>query len=111
MPVQIQVRHKWNLTPGEARDLQLKLSERVERKGRRPRIRTAADAGRRSLRSGRETREIERLAEGSPAGQCHFPYRNFGCNSDTSFAILRWQYFTSRIIGLSERAGRTGPVE
>ncbi|MGB6198663.1 MAG: deoxyribonuclease V [Candidatus Acidiferrales bacterium] len=44
MKVQIRVRHTWNLTPGEARDLQLKLRSRVELKDRLPRIRTVAGA-------------------------------------------------------------------
>jgi deoxyribonuclease V len=44
MPVQIRVRHKWSLTPAEARDLQLKLRARVELKDRLPRIRTVAGA-------------------------------------------------------------------
>jgi deoxyribonuclease V len=91
MPVQIRVRHKWNLTPGEARDLQLKMRESVERKDRLPRIRTVAGADvafelpeRRSWESGTgraiagvvlyefpEMKEIERVHAVQPL---RFPY-------------------------------------
>jgi len=91
MKMQLKVRHKWNLTPAEARALQLKLRARVEREDRLPRIRTVAGADvafelpeRRSWESGRgrtiagvvlyrfpEMEEIERVSAVRPLG---FPY-------------------------------------
>ena len=42
--MQLHLRHRWNLTPGEARALQTKLRSRVERTDRLPQIRTVAGA-------------------------------------------------------------------
>jgi deoxyribonuclease V len=40
----LKVRHRWNVTPAEARALQLKLRARVELEDRLPQIRTVAGA-------------------------------------------------------------------